>query len=93
VLVCVHEAGGERLGQAVEADELLDALLQLVILLRAPVQPQHDVAHVTKDGGIHQRYNNIMLHFTYITVSIMAFCKYLSTFCGTQLLSTNSLHY
>ncbi len=54
VLIGLDEAVGERLGDVVEVDELLDGGLHLVVLLRALVESQHDRGDVPEDGGRHQ---------------------------------------
>ena len=55
MLVRFDEAVGERLRYEVELDELLDARLHLMVLLRTLIQPQHDRRYVAEDGGAHQR--------------------------------------
>ncbi len=41
-VIGLRETGGQLLGDVVETDELLDALLHLLVLLRTRVQAQHD---------------------------------------------------
>ena len=53
MLMRLNQSVGQRFGDVVKVDELLDARLHLVVLLRALVQPQHDGRHVPEYGGAH----------------------------------------
>jgi len=56
VLEVLLEALAERIGNLVEANELLDLLHLGVVARRARVETLNDGAHVAKDARVHQSY-------------------------------------